>query len=1031
LTFGAGDLVAFRQFARLSMLGGGLVATRDVFSEEELAQLRGFPEISRAELIRHFTLTGADEVFLRKFRTRRNVLGAAVQLCTLPWLGFVPDDAPSAPAAAVGRLSQRLNIPMGELRGYGEREQTRTDHLRQIVAYCGWRTVDSLEWKELEEFLFARAMEHDSPKLLFRLACEYLVSSRVVRPGVVLILERVATARARAREETWARVAHLFSARRRVELDNLLVVEPLLGRTPLAWLGVGPTSSSPAAVKAELEKLAYLRRLDAHTLDLSMLPAERRRFLASVGRRLTAQAMARREPERRFPILLTLLAQSAVDVLDETLLLFDQAISGRESAAKAKLTEALAARARGGEDRQALLDEILTIVLDPVVTDEQVGRLLRGQVGMDRLRAAWAARQERLPRDHGHLAMMDASMAYLRQFAPAVLAAVRFVGGPGTEQLLQAVAMLTELYATGARKVPAGAPSGFVPTKWAGYLAAAAEAGDTTAYRHYWELCVLVGLRDGLRCGDVFVPGSRRYADPASFLLTGEAWAAQRLEFCHLVGKPAEAADALAQADDELHTALTDLEGLLAKGADGQVRLTDAGELIIPPLTAEDIPTEAEALRGELAAMLPRVPLASVLVEVDARTGFTDNLVHAGGKVARPAELKRNLMYVIIAEATNMGLGAMAESCGVPYDVLAWTAEWYFRPETLEAANAAVVNYHHRLPLTQAFGAGTLSSSDGQRFPVKGKSITARHLSRYFARGQGISTYTHVSDQHSTFDTKVIVATAPESHYVLDGILGNETDLPVAEHATDTHGATMANFALFDLVGKQLSPRIRDLGKITLYRTGAKAGFIARYPRCGSLLTRRLNTDLITSMWDDLLRVAASVKGGHATAALVVGKLCSSKRQQNALTSAIKEYGALRRTVYAARYLADETYRRRIARQLNKGENLHALRRSLAYAGEGAVRRRHHEQQTEQMWCLTLATNAVVCWSTEYHGLGVVALRRDGRYIDDEVLAHIWPTHHENVHFYGTHSVDIDSELAKLDADGYRPLRLVAAPPLE
>jgi TnpA family transposase len=179
-------------------------------------------------------------------------------------------------------------------------------------------------------------------------------------------------------------------------------------------------------------------------------------------------------------------------------------------------------------------------------------------------------------------------------------------------------------------------------------------------------------------------------------------------------------------------------------------------------------------------------------------------------------------------------------------------------------------------------------------------------------------------------------------------------------------------------------------------------------------------------MWDDLLRVAASVKGGHATAALVVGKLCSSKRQQNALTSAIKEYGALRRTLYAARYLADETYRR-IARQLNQGENLHALRRILAYAGEGALRRRHHEQQSEQMWCLTLATNAIVCWSTEYHGLAVGALRRDGRDVDDELLAHIWPTHHENVHFYGTHSVDIDGELAQLDADGYRPLRPTAS----
>jgi TnpA family transposase len=241
----------------------------------------------------------------------------------------------------------------------------------------------------------------------------------------------------------------------------------------------------------------------------------------------------------------------------------------------------------------------------------------------------------------------------------------------------------------------------------------------------------------------------------------------------------------------------------------------------------------------------------------------------------------------------------------------------------------------------------------------------------------------------------------------------------------------LANFALFDLVGKQLSPRIRDLGKITLYRTGGKADFEDRYPLVGPLLTRRLNIELITGMWDDLLRVAASVKGGHATAALVVGKLCSSKRQQNALTSAIKEYGALRRTLYATRYLADETYRRRISRQLNKGENLHALRRSLAYAAEGALRRRHHEQQSEQMWCLTVATNAIVCWSTEYHGLGVAALRRTGREVDDEVLAHIWPTHHENVHFYGTHSVDIDGELAQLDGDGYRPLRPAASPFLD
>jgi len=50
---------------------------------------------------------------------------------------------------------------------------------------------------------------------------------------------------------------------------------------------------------------------------------------------------------------------------------------------------------------------------------------------------------------------------------------------------------------------------------------------------------------------------------------------------------------------------------------------------VIPPLTSEDIPAKAEALRDELGGLLPRVPIASVLVEIDARTGFTGHLVQS------------------------------------------------------------------------------------------------------------------------------------------------------------------------------------------------------------------------------------------------------------------------------------------------------------------------------------------------------------------------------------------------------------------
>ncbi|MFI6801125.1 Tn3 family transposase [Streptosporangium canum] len=47
------------------------------------------------------------------------------------------------------------------------------------------------------------------------------------------------------------------------------------------------------------------------------------------------------------------------------------------------------------------------------------------------------------------------------------------------------------------------------------------------------------------------------------------------------------------------------------------------------------------------------------------------------------------------------------------------------------------------------------------------------------------------------------------------GLGENETDLPIREHATDTHGAALVNFGLFDQVGTSLTPRVRDLGKIT------------------------------------------------------------------------------------------------------------------------------------------------------------------------------------------------------------------------
>ena len=184
------------------------------------------------------------------------------------------------------------------------------------------------------------------------------------------------------------------------------------------------------------------------------------------------------------------------------------------------------------------------------------------------------------------------------------------------------------------------------------------------------------------------------------------------------------------------------------------------------------------------------------------------------------------------------------------------------------------VNFHHGLPLAQRWGGGTLSSSDGQRIPVAGKIRNATALPRYF-RYQGVTYYSWTSDQLSQYGTKVIPATVRDATYVLDAILDNATELTIMEHATDTAGYTDIVFCLFDLLGMQFAPRLRDLGDQQLYR-------MSREQKTGHLTPRFKGTikqDFILRHWDDMLRLAGSLQRGWVTASLFISKLQAYPRQ--------------------------------------------------------------------------------------------------------------------------------------------------------
>jgi len=357
----------------------------------------------------------------------------------------------------------------------------------------------------------------------------------------------------------------------------------------------------------------------------------------------------------------------------------------------------------------------------------------------------------------------------------------------------------------------------------------------------------------------------------------------------------------------------------------------------------------------------------------------------------------------------------MAEIAELSYQRLAWSTTWYVRDDTLRPAIVALVNFQHRQPLGQRWGGGTLSSSDGQRFPVSVRSRTATALPRYFGYGRGLTYYTWTSDQFSQYGTKVIPSTVRDATYVLDEILGNETELAIGEHTTDTAGYTEVIFALFDLLGLQFAPRIRDVGDQRLFRLDRATS----YANLDPVLTGTLNPDLFLQRWDDLLRLAGSLKLGWVTASLMIGKLHGYLRQ-NALARALQEYGRLVKTLFLLRYLENEQYRKRINGQLNKGEALHALRRFLFFANAGQIRRQQEEGQANQAACLNLLTNAIVTWNTVYTEAVLRQLRAEGTPCAETDVLHLSPARFEHINPYGRYRFNVDEGLGR---DGLRPLR--------
>jgi hypothetical protein len=215
-----------------------------LLSDVEVEALTGWPaEVARSDLVEFFTLGVEDLRWARSYRGAANRAGLAVQLCALRHLGFIPDDLGATPVEVTERLSEQVGVAPGALGRYagGVDGRLRRLHVTSVVERAGWRPCGRGEWKALGDWLLDRAVEHDTPSVLFRQALGHLRAARVVRPGLDRLTRAVGTARVRAWDEIYRRLRPVLTPGRCAVLDALLISDPATGVAPLVWLGEGAT----------------------------------------------------------------------------------------------------------------------------------------------------------------------------------------------------------------------------------------------------------------------------------------------------------------------------------------------------------------------------------------------------------------------------------------------------------------------------------------------------------------------------------------------------------------------------------------------------------------------------------------------------------------------------------------------------------------------------------------------------------------------------------------------------------------------
>jgi len=984
------------------------VPRRSLVTPAERASLVAFPTADE-ELIRHYTLSEPDLSAIRQRRGNHNRLGFAVQLCCLRYPGFALPTDIDPPAELLFFVGRQLRIEPDVWPQYANRAETRREHLGELQAWLNLTPFSIADYRRFVHQLTELARQTDRGFMLAQALIGLLREQRIIMPTLDVIERLCSEALTRGTRQVYDALAKPLSDGHRQALDKLLTVREGTKGSGLIWLSQPPGPPTPKHVLVHLERLKTIRDLCLPEGLEQAIHQNRLLKLAREGGQMTAQHLRDLEPNRRFATLVAVLLDSRATLIDEIIDQHDRYMGTLFSKAKRNHSERFQQSGKAINDKVRLYSRIGRALLDAKQSGGDpfaaIEAIIPWEVFSASINEAETLAQ---PEDFDFLSLVGDGFNQLRRYSPTLLEAVSMRAATAAHDLLRGVQVLKDMNERQARKVPDDAPTSFVRKRWES-LVRTPDGLD----RRFYELCVLSELKNALRSGDIWVQGSRQFKDFEEYLLPASRFTAQREQKALGLAVETECEPFLKGRLADLERELASVERLAAAGELPDAAINTSGRLKIMPLD-NAVPDEAEALMQQASSLLPHLKITELLLEVDSWTGFTQHFKHL--KSGECVDDRQLLLTAILADAINLGLSKMAESCpGTTYAKLTWLQAWHIRDETYSAALAELTNAQGGQPFAAHWGDGTTSSSDGQNFKAGGRGQFAGQVNLKYGQEPGVQFYTHISDQYAPFHSKVINATVRDATHVLDGLLYHESDLRIEEHYTDTAGFTDHVFGLMHLLGFRFAPRIRDLSDKRLYIHGdAKP-----YHTLAMMIGGKVDVKHIRAHWDEILRLASSIRQGTVTASLMLRKLGSYPRQ-NGLAVALRELGRIERTLFALDWMQNVELRRRVQIGLNKGEAKNALARAVFLNRLGEIRDRSFENQRYRASGLNLVVSAIVLWNTVYLERAVQALRDSGKTVDDKLLQHLSPLGWEHVNLTGDY---IWRQSRQLEQGKFRPLR--------